>query len=70
MSFFSVEESQTSQQLQKALLRIEQLEQNIGTGRAVAYDKLKLPSDVPLSSAEIISKQDMHILHLLNVSYF
>ncbi|KAJ9574107.1 hypothetical protein L9F63_008521, partial [Diploptera punctata] len=61
--------SQSSQKLQKALLRIEQLEQNSeiqNPMKAVVCDKLKLPSDIPLSSAEIISKLNMHLLHVIN----
>lgn len=70
-----LEESKTSQQLQKALLRVEQLENSLATvqegrvgQRAQVCDEMHLPPDLPLSSAEIISKLNMHLLHVLDVS--
>jgi hypothetical protein len=70
-----LEESKASQQLQKALLRVEQLEHSLTTmqeGRvgqgAQVCDEMHVPPDLPLSSAEIISKLNMHLLHVLDVS--
>jgi hypothetical protein len=72
---FRLEESRSSQQLQKALLKTEQLEHRlaamqegkVGIGGLVC-DEMALPPDLPLSSAEIISKLNMHLLHVLDVS--
>jgi hypothetical protein len=70
-----LEASKTSQQLEKALLRVEQLEHSLATvqegrvgQRAQVFDETHLPPDLPLSSAEIISKLNMHLLHVLDVS--
>ncbi|PNF43192.1 hypothetical protein B7P43_G15673 [Cryptotermes secundus] len=68
-----LEGTKTSQQLQKALLRVEQLETSLATvqegrvgQRAQVCDEMHLPPDLPLSSAEIISKLNMHLLHVLD----
>jgi len=36
--------------------------------RGLVFDEVQLPPDLPLSSAEIISKLNMHLLHVLDVS--
>ncbi|XP_069705746.1 centrosomal protein of 290 kDa isoform X2 [Periplaneta americana] len=68
-----LEESQTSQQLQKALIKIEQLEHTLATlqegqvgTKGVMYQEMELPPDLPLSSAEIIAKLNMQMLHVLD----
>jgi hypothetical protein len=73
--FHRLEESKSSQQLQKAQLKIEQLEHSLAAmqeGRVgttgLVCDQMVLPPDLPLSSAEIISKLNMHLLHVLDVS--
>jgi hypothetical protein len=37
--------------------------------RTQAFDEMHLPPDLPLSSAEIISRLNMHLLHVLDVSF-
>jgi hypothetical protein len=61
--------------LQNALLKIEHLEHSLAAlqeGRVGMRDpvceQMELPPDLPLSSAEIISKLNMHLLHVLDVS--
>jgi hypothetical protein len=60
--------------LQNALLKIEHLEHSLTAlqeGRVGMKDpvceQMELPPNLPLSSAEIISKLNMHLLHVLDV---
>jgi hypothetical protein len=70
-----LEENKSSQQLQKAQLKTEQLEHSLAAMqegrvgmRGLVCDEMVLPPDLPLSSAEIISKLNIHLLHVLDVS--
>nr|CAD7456946.1 unnamed protein product [Timema tahoe] len=69
-----LEENKSREQAQKALLKIEHLEQKLASLEdskhssvgVTAYREMGLPPNLSLSSAEVIANLNMHLLRVLN----
>ncbi|XP_066992287.2 centrosomal protein of 290 kDa isoform X2 [Anabrus simplex] len=68
-----LEETKCKEELQRAMLKVEQMEQSLvamqegqKSVKGVVYEEILLPTNMSLSSTEVISKLNIHLLHVLD----